>query len=64
MYYIWTHCVDFYVKENIGAFFCAMYVYHVRADGSEEGINPTEPELQAAVSCHVGVENRIRVQEQ
>ena len=52
------------LKKILVHFFVAMYVYHVRADGSEEGINPTEPELQAAVSCHVGVENRIRVQEQ
>lgn len=48
---------------NICVFFVAMYVYHVCADGSKEGINPIELELQGAVSCHVGVENRIRVQE-
>ena len=52
------------LKKIFVHFFVCIYVYQVHADGSEEGINPTEPELQAAVSCHLGVENRIRVQEQ
>lgn len=52
------------LKKIFVHFFVAMYLYHVHADGSEEGINPIELESQAAVSCHVGVENRIRVQEQ